>query len=97
MTNAAPITAATTCATNRVRSRADDAEQRDRKADRERRRGGAHGDDQPICAEPAPSAARDQHIDERRRQRQRHHRHRQRHRGDAHGEDLFAAAPAKRG
>ena len=89
MTKAAPITAATTCATSRVRFAPMTRNSATRKADRQRGRGGAHGDNQPIGAHPAPAAARDQYIDERRRERQRHHRHRQRHRGDAHGEDLF--------
>ena len=58
MTNAAPITAATICATSRVRFGPMHAEQRDRERDRERGRRRAHRDHDAIGAEPARAAAR---------------------------------------
>ena len=68
--------------------RSDQAKQRHRQSDRKRGRRRAHRDDQSVSAQPAPAAARDQHVDERRRERQRHQRHRQRDGRDAHREEF---------
>ncbi|MGB6963069.1 MAG: hypothetical protein WBD90_00955 [Xanthobacteraceae bacterium] len=68
--------------------RSDQAKQRHRQPDRKRGRRRAHRDDQSVSAQPAPTAARDQHVDKRRRERQCHQRHRERDGCDAHREEF---------
>ena len=63
-------------------ARADQAEQRDRHGDGNRRGGQADGDDDAVGREPSDTAADHENIDERRRQHQRHRRDGQRDRRD---------------
>ena len=89
------MTAATICATSRVRFGADQAKQRDGEADRERRGRRAHGGDHAIGAEPAPAAAPVSTLMNGAASGSAIIGHRQRHGGDAHGEQTLPRRPAK--